>query len=246
MSESYRALCSDYYVNLKLNLKMELPRGRDTVLELFERSRKQYPAMSTFRRFKDELALESPQTDIPHRWVAVRANHVRSGTVNPPDFREAYTQHRFVLETAPYYMSISPLDVDYIELLYGFDLNASGNHDAIVFDALFAGSPIASLSDVRGAGVAECQPLVGLSFGDRSDLEVQFEVKTRPNTPAKDNDTPSEPISIYCTLRKFGSVSDIKDLAAVMMALSKRGEELVESKVLPTLLTPIREAIASA
>ena len=39
MSESYRALCSDFYVNLKLGVKMELPRGRDTVLELMRSGR---------------------------------------------------------------------------------------------------------------------------------------------------------------------------------------------------------------
>jgi len=57
MSESYKALCSDYYVNLKLQLKLELPRNRETVLDLFERVRKQFSSMSSFRRYKDELAL---------------------------------------------------------------------------------------------------------------------------------------------------------------------------------------------
>jgi hypothetical protein len=35
MADSYRALCSDFYVNLKLNLKLDLPRERQTVLDLF-------------------------------------------------------------------------------------------------------------------------------------------------------------------------------------------------------------------
>ena len=248
MSESYRALCSDFYVNLKLSVKMELPKGRDTVLELFERVRKQYPGMGTFRRYREELALESPQSDIPHRWVAVRSSNIRSGSVNAPGFEAAYGLHRLVLETAPYYLNISPLDVDYVELLYGFDLMASGNHDAIVFDALLAGSPLGRLIDPESSTPIDCQPLVGVSYGARSDVEVYFEVKTRAGSqaPPRDREGQQDPISVYLTLRKFGAVQDLKDLPATLAKLQARGEELVESAVVPTLLVPLRDAIASA
>lgn len=248
MSESYRALCSDFYVNLKLSVKMELPRGRDTVLELFERVRKQYPGMGTFRRYREELALESPQSDIPHRWVAVRSSNIRSGSVNAPNFEGAYGLHRLVLETAPYYLNISPLDVDYVELLYGFDLMASGNHDAIVFDALLAGSPLGRLVGAETSTPIDCQPLVGVSYGSRSDVEVYFEVKTRAGSqaPARDREGQQDPISVYLTLRKFGAVQDLKDLPGTLGKLQTRGEELVDSSVVPTLLVPLRDAIASA
>src|ERR1044071_1206808 len=59
MSESYRALSSDFYVNLKLNLKLDLPRERQTILDLFDRVRRQFPSMNQFRRYRDELALEA-------------------------------------------------------------------------------------------------------------------------------------------------------------------------------------------
>ena len=59
MPDSVRALASDLYLNLKLQVKMDLPRSRDVVLELFERVRKQNPSIRMFKKFKDELALES-------------------------------------------------------------------------------------------------------------------------------------------------------------------------------------------
>jgi hypothetical protein len=40
MPSSYRALCSDFYINSKLNVRMELPTNREPVLELFERTRR--------------------------------------------------------------------------------------------------------------------------------------------------------------------------------------------------------------
>jgi len=247
MTDSYRALCSDSYVNLKLSVKMELPRGRETVLEMFERVRKQYPGMGTFRRYREELALESPQSDQPHRWLAVRSNHIRSGSVNAPNFEAAYGLHRLVLEAAPYYMSVSPLDVDYVELLYGFDLMASGNHDSIVFEALWAGSPMARLLEAQDARAIDCQPLIGVSFGSRADMEVFFEVKTRASghSVPRDPERAEDPISVYLTLRKFGAVQDLKELPGVLARLATRGEELVESCVVPTLLVPLRHAIAS-
>ena len=245
MSESLRALCSDFYVNLKLGVKMELPRGRETVLELFERVRRQFPAMNHFRRYRDELALESPQTDSPHRWVAARVNSVRSGTVNPPDMNEAYALHRLVLEVAPYFMSISPLDVDFVELLFGFDLSAAGNHDAIVYEALLADSPLGKLADSAALGVTDCQPSLGFSIGRRGDIEAAFEVKTRTAQQSQNPEAPPEPISVYLTLRKFGSVMDLKDLAGTFDRLASVGEELAETRVVPTFLVPLRDAIAS-
>lgn len=245
MSESLRALCSDFYVNLKLGVKMELPRGRETVLELFERVRRQFPAMNHFRRYRDELALESPQTDSPHRWVAARVNSVRSGTVNPPDMNEAYALHRLVLEVAPYFMSISPLDVDFVELLFGFDLSAAGNHDAIVYEALLADSPLGKLADSSALGATDCQPSLGFSIGRRGDIEAAFEVKTRTAQQSQNPEAPPEPISVYLTLRKFGSVMDLKDLAGTFDRLASVGEEMAEARVVPTFLVPLRDAIAS-
>lgn len=246
MTESYRALCSDLYVNQKVSVKMELPRSRESVLELFERMRKQFPAMNQFRRARDEYALESPQSDAPHRWLALKPTNIRTGTVNPAGFTEAYQLHKSILDTAPTYLSITPLDLDYIELLYGFDLQAGGNHDAIVLDALVPGSPLAALLNVPGATPIDCQPVIGLSI-PQSQIEVHFEVKTRPPAMvARDPENRSnDPISVYLTLRKFGSVADLKDLIKVFNQMASIGEELVETRLVPGLLMPIREAIGS-
>jgi hypothetical protein len=245
MSESYRALCTDFYVNQKVGVKMELPRTRETILDLFERVRKQFPAMTTFRRYRDELALESSQAEMPHRWMAVRGTSIRSGTVNAPEMDEAYALHRTILSLAPNYLSVSPLDVDFVELLYGFDIHASGNHDAIVLDALLPGSPLAALLYIPDATPADYQPLVGVTFGQGREVEVYFEVKTRPpEHKARDADG-ADPISVYLTLRKFGAISDMKELPGVLTTLSRLGERLIEERVVPGLLVPIREALGS-
>jgi hypothetical protein len=244
MTDSYRALCNDYYVNMKVQTKMELPRTRETVLELFERVRRQFPGMNSFRRYRDELALESPQTDQPHRWLAIRNNTLRTGTVNAPEMAEAYALNEHIVEIAPAYVSLSPLDVDYVELLYGFDLMAGGNHDAIVLDALIPGSPLAALLEIPGAVPTDCQPIIGMTFGARGDMELYFEVKTRAAGNSH-RDAAGDPISVYLTLRKSGPFAELKDLRTTLQRLVRHGEELVERRVVPGLIVPIRQAIAS-
>lgn len=248
MTESYRALCSDFYVNSKLNLKMDLPKSRETVLDFFERVRKQFPTMTLFRRFRDELALEAGPGVSPHRWLALRGNNIRAGCVNPDALVEAYALHRLVLETAPYYLNISPLDIDYVEVLFGFDLSAGGNQDAIVFEALFAGSPLAHLMHGTSFNPSDCQPVIAFA-ADSREHEIQFEVKTRADASASPREIADsqahEPISVYLTLRRFGAVTEVAELLTIMGRLVQQGEELVENRVIPQLLVPLRDAIAS-
>lgn len=248
MSESYRALCTDFYVNQKLNLKMDLPRDRQTVLDMFDRVRRQFPGMDQFKRYREELALESGPGAGVHQWLAIRNNNVRAGCVNPESLADAYALHEHILEVAPYFMSISSLDVDFLELLYGFDLSASGNHDQIVFDALIAGSPLAALLDAPGASIIDCQPLFGLSLGERGEVEADFEIKTRSGARqggGQRQEARGEPISVYLTLRKYGPVSDMTYLRSVFQMLARFGEDLLESRVVPKMLVPIRNALAS-
>ena len=256
MASSYRALCSDFYINQKISVKLDLPRGRETILDMFERIRHTFPTMASFKRYRDELALESPQDDEPHRWLAVRSSTIRSGAVNPSTFEDGYGLHKSVLEVAPYFLSISPLDIEYIELLYGFDLAAPGNQDAIVADALLEGSPLAELLDFERATTIDFQPLIGLLIAAegvtpngraRGDgVEAHLEVKTRSGSAGRDEDSPGpDPISVYVTLRKHEPVSNVKGLPSVFRTLADHAEQLIESRVLPGLVTPIRRAIAS-
>ena len=59
MVNELETLVTDFYVNQKLALKLDLPGSRETVLDLFGRLKKEFPQLSNFRRFEDELALES-------------------------------------------------------------------------------------------------------------------------------------------------------------------------------------------
>ena len=245
MAHSYRALCSDFYVNVKLAMKLELPRERQPLLDLFDRMRRQFPDLEHVRRYRDELALEAG-TDERGRWMAVRARDLRAGIVNPEAVEEALIMHRQLLQLAPYYLGVTPLDVDYLELLFGFDLPADGDHSAIVSSALLEGSPLAGAMDQHGFSLIECQPAFGVALdGDRS-LEAFFEVKTGAPRAARAPAPPTEPISVYVTLRRYGPARSVEDLPGDLERLAARGEELVASVAIPRMLNPIREMIGSS
>ena len=223
MATSYGALCTDFYINQKLSLKMDLPSERETILHLFEQVRKVEPGMSRFRRYDGELSLESNRREGAYQWMSLRRTNIRTG-------------------------HISPLDVDYLELMFGFDLESRGNHDAIVYQALFEDSPLGSLLNINGEGkVMDVQPIFGFSLTPEGDEQCYFEVKTRGRSRrGSAGRYRDEPISLFLTVRRYGPVDKLTDLPMAMESLAERCEELANDKLVPDLLTPIARRITSS
>ena len=241
---SLRALVSDAYVNLKVNLKLELTKSRETVLELFDRVRRQYPSMNEFDRNGEELALDTRAGDFPYRWLAIRSRNIRSGIVNPTDLASAHDLHRLILEVIPYYLSISPLDVESVELLFGADITARGNHDEIVYSALIADSPLANLLN-DGCTITDCQPVLTCTIPGSPGIETQYEVKTRSHGPSTGKESHHDAISVYLTIRRTGPIASIDELDKTYLELAEHGERLVEEAMIPSLIVPIRHAITT-
>ena len=247
MATSFGALCTDFYVNHKLALKMDLPSERETVLHFLDRVRKAMPGMSRFRRYDGELALESSRKDAEYQWLALRRTSIRTGYVNPQSMADAYRFHRLILELAPYHLTLSPLDVDFIELMFGFDLECKDNHDEVVFEALIEGTPLGSLLKLPNAKIQDVQPAFGLTFGEEGDLQAYFEVKTRRRSRRGSSKRyRNEPISLLLTLRKYGPVEGFTEMQTVFDTLANHCETLATEQLIPDLLTPIARHITSS
>lgn len=249
MATSFGALCTDFYINQKLTLKMDLPTERETILHFFERIRQQVPGMSKFRKFDGELALESvrKKDDPRYQWMSMRKNWIRAGVVNPDTMQDAYKFHQLVLRQAPYHLSISPLDVDYIELTFGFDLECQDNHDEVIYRALFADTPLGQVMDINGAKVLDCQPFVSVNLNESGDLQAFFEVKTRGKSRRGNSQRyADEPISLYLTVRQYGPVETLDQLHTNFPDLAEHCSRLAIDKMVPDLLTPIARHITSS
>jgi len=246
MATSFGALATDFYINTKLGVKLDLPHARGVVMDFFDRVRKAHPAMSRFRKYQGELALEAPDREGASSWIALRKTSVRVGVVNPESLCEAYSLHRLALELAPFYLSVSPLDVDVMEIVFGFDLEARGNHNQLVWDAFYANSSLGALLGDDVDQMLDVQPIVGMTLADAPNTQAFFEVKTRTSTrDLRESEPADEPISVYVTLRRSGPVDDVRELPAILDNLAKKGEELIETRAVPHLVNPLRDVIAS-
>jgi len=247
MATSFGALSTDFYLNHKLALKMDLPTERETILHFFDQIRKVEPSMDRFRRYDEELALESSQRHDEYRWLSLRRTSIRTGHVNPQAMPQGYDFHRMVLKVAPYYLSISPLDVDYLELTFGFDLECKANHDGVVFNALYGDTPMAELLQVPDGRILDVQPVLGVSLTERGDIQAYFEIKTRKKNRRGDaRRYKHEPISLFLTVRRYGSVQNIDALASIFDDLGEHAETLATERFVPNLLTPIARQITSS
>ncbi|GAB4187031.1 MAG: hypothetical protein Kow00105_01640 [Phycisphaeraceae bacterium] len=249
MATSFGALCTDFYINQKLTLKMDLPSERETLLHFFDQVRKAWPSMSRFRRYEGELSLESSRQDAEYTWLSLQRSSIRTGHVNPETMESAYRFHRKVLEIAPYFLTISPLDVDYVELLFGFDIECKGNHDEVVYEALYADSQLGHLLKPSGAAagskILDVQPVFGIDLSEDGRVQAYFEVKTRRRSRrGSGRRYAQEPISLYITLRDYGPVDKLEDLQTVTRDLSARAEALATERLIPHMLNPIVQHIS--
>tara|TARA_B100001121_G_scaffold306067_1_gene324897 strand:+ start:568 stop:1311 length:744 start_codon:yes stop_codon:yes gene_type:complete len=244
MSMNLGALCTDFYVNQKIAVTMDLPTARETVLDMCDRVRKHHPAMERFRRYNGELALESKEVDGQYNWMALRQTSVRSGWVNPHSLEQAYELHRLILEIAPFFLSLNAIDVEAIELVFGFDLQTRSNRNEVVFDALLGNSPLAALIETDRETLLDVQPFLGIALDNDPDLQASLEVKTR-TTPQSltDRRFDEEPLSVYLTVRRQGPFNSIEDFPSVFGTLAGHIERLAEQRVIPGVVVPLHERL---
>lgn len=242
MATSFGALCTDFYINLKLALKMDLPSDRETVLHMFDRVRAEMPQLERFKRFSDELALESPRSEGEYQWLALRRQSIRCGHVNPETMDAGFALQELALKLAPFYLAISPLDIDYLELMFGFDMECKANHHELINEALMEHTAMSRLLEVEGARPMDVQPVVGFVLPDRT--QVFFEVKPRTSVgQVRAGRFRTEPISVVLTVRRGGPVDKVERLNVWLEELRDQAERLAHDKLVPELVAPISRAI---
>ena len=247
MSHPYASFCDDFYVNLRVGSQLALPTARDTVLHFFEQMRRAFPSMSRFRKSETgEFSLEEDRTENAYRWVSLESTRLSAGQVNPTSIDEALRLHRMVLDLAPHQLGISPIELDYIDVLLGFDLDFSGNHDEVVAESLFEPSPLGCLLEVPGSRPVDYQPTAMIALSADLRLQARLDVITRTNTSQIRTGTFSgDAISVYLTVRRFWDDLPRQTLVEVMSLLAEKAQAIAEEQVLPRIVRPISTSIAS-
>ena len=89
--------------------------------------------------------------------MAIRARRLY-GDVNPETVDDAFRQHEMVLDLAPHLLSVSTLDCEALEVMYGFDFHFDGNHDEVVAEAVGVGSGLEGLFELLAVAVIKFEP----------------------------------------------------------------------------------------
>jgi hypothetical protein len=243
---NYGSVCDDFYINMNLCTEMELPQNRETVLEYLGRVQKQFPTMRNFYcRDKGDFVLEEDKDGGQYRWTTIEARRVCSGMVNPDSVESALGQHRLILELAPFYLAVSPLDCEALDLLYGFDFTYRGNHNQLVAEAL--GMPLAfeRLFDAAEHPVISYEPSFQVALDNDCRTQLRISVETRTNAyQVRTGDFPEEQISVYVTARKYGSLDPEVTFADTLEHLSGICREMVDQYVIEHMLRPLARTIA--
>ena len=244
---SYESLADDYYINMHLNTEMQLPAARETVLGFFERIQKTYPTMRNFyTRETGDFVLEEDKEQGHYRWVTIESRRICSGYVNPPNPEAALEQHLLVLDLIPFMLSVSPLDCEAIDLMMGFDFVYRGNHDSLIAEALGFSPALDSMLNIPGAQPLNFEPSITMTLDEACRLQARLMVETRTNAyHVRRREFPEEPISVYFTVRQYGSLPVNSSYKDAMQMIAEKTDELMEQHVVEQVLRPLQMAISA-
>lgn len=247
MSGQYSPFCDDFYLNMRLGSQMNLPNGRETVLHVFERIQKTFPTMTRFRKSDSgDISLEEERQNNKYRWASIESRRLACGYVNPDSVEEAVKLHVLMLQIAPYHVGISPIEIDYLDVLFGFDIAYSGNHDEIVAESLMRDSPLACLMEESAAQPVNFQPSMTVALSEDCRLQARIDVVTRTSSyQVRTGNYNGEAVSVYLTVRRYWGDAPAAAMEEIFGEMTHRCDQLAANYVVPRVLKPLSEAIAS-
>jgi hypothetical protein len=242
----FASVADDFYVNMNLATEMDLPSQRETILQYFEQVQRRYPTMRKFYcRDKRDYVLEEDKDQGRYRWAAVETRRLCSGQVNPSSVDEAVAQHRLVLDLAPAFLSVSPLDCEAIDVLFGFDFAYRGNHNALLAEALGVGPSLERFADIPGTRVINCEPSLTLALDEDCRTQVRIGTETRTNAfQVRTGEFAEEQLSVYVTARQYGSLEPNSTYVESLERLTAIAHEVVENCVVDQILKPLARTIS--
>jgi hypothetical protein len=243
----YGSLCDDYGISTYVNTKMELPTKRETVLHFFDSLKKSFPELTDFDvRDNGDFFLEEDREVGSHRWVSLEKHRFCAGYVNPPDLAAADRHNERILEVAPFHLDFSSLDCESLDVLFTFNFLYGGNHDAVVAESLGVNTTLDSLLQLPGSKVIDYKPDMTLALDGSCRLQCRLNIETRTNTfMVRTNTFPETPISVYFTVRQYWGRQGSTNFIESYRKQRRVAQELVDGHIVPAILKPLSERIAS-
>ena len=198
-----------------------------------------------YRREKNEYCLEEERNTGTYRWIALEADRISSGVVNPSTFEDAYQQDRLILELAPYMLGVSHLDIASLDVTFAMDFDYAGSHDEVIAEALgsAAFNCLLDLPQARSIGFSPTM-VVAISDDCRTQARISIESKTSIYEPKQKGQVPDEAISLSFTIRQYPSTIEKFEAIKSFENQCRLAEELMAEKIIPNMVRPLTNVIA--
>lgn len=241
------ANCDDFHLSCYINTELEMTRDRDTILHFFEQVSKAYPRMVNFYgKDGNEYVLEEDKDEGNYRWMALEPRKIGSGFVNPEELEEASAQNELMLDLATHNLSVSSLDCEALDVVFGFDLNYRGNHDEVVAEVFAKDSRFGGLAGPPGAKVVDFEPTMVVALDEQCRLQARTSIITRTTSyQVRTGQYSEEPISVLFTIRKYWGLGCGKDFRVSYRKQLETGTDLLRQYVLPNVIIPLSEVIST-
>jgi len=245
---NYSNAADDFFVNMDLQTTLALPDSRETILQFCETVQKEFRQMTSFyQREPRHYVLEGDRDSGTYQWMELQTHQLSAGYFNPPDLGSGYRLHEWILDRVVYFLGIGGLDVESLDVLFGFNLDYRGNRDAIVAEALLEGSPLGSMFAEQPVRVVEFQPSVVVALSEDCYTQGRVALETRCDSyQVRTGNYSDEPISVYLTVRRYPSPGGVLDIRDSFVRQCEMAEDLSERIVIPQVAQPIASVIASS
>ena len=242
----YDEYSDDYYVNMNLSTEMDLPTNRETLLHFFEQVKKRHPGLCNFyNRERAEFVLEEEKDQGSYRWTSVESRRISAGQVNPKSIDEAFQVHRDVMEIVPYALSVSSLDCESLNVMFGFDYTFRGNHNQLVAEALGLPPALEAMQQMAPSAVLNYEPQIQFALDDACRYQCRMSIETRTNAyHVRTGEYPEDQLSVYLTARRYGTLESGETFADALKKLNETCVNLVDNYLIENVLLPLQQTIA--
>ncbi|MCP4375734.1 MAG: hypothetical protein GY794_06110 [bacterium] len=244
----FSSAADDFFVNVNLQTNLALPTNRETLLQFYEAIQREFPSMTQlYQRETGESVLEANREEGHYLWMELHNNRLTAGNFNPRAIDEIFHLHHWLLKHSVYFLGIGGLDVELLDIMFGFNLDYYGNRDEIIAQSLMGDSAMGALLSESATGCIECQPCMVIALDENCYLQARVSIETRSSDyQVRTGRYEHEPISIYLTIRRLPTPGKIMKMNESLTEQCTICEDICRRIVIPQILQPIAVAIASS
>ena len=142
-------------------------------------------------------------------------------------------------------LSVSPIDCEALDLLFGFDFAFRGNHNALLAEALGVGPALDRAVEIPGTKVINYEPSLTLAVDEDCRIQVRVSTEARTNAfQVRTGDFAEEQLSVYVTARQYGSLDAGMTFVDAIERLYGLARDVVDGCVVDQILRPLARTIS--